>query len=103
MHCRLCHLLHQRIDDVITSQFYVENRLTAIYFRVCRLCTTLICQSFSLVHMVDEFTFECTIKYFLLMFQEGFCTYILQFSYHTGSHIDHLLIVIGQFFVLDSL
>ena len=53
--------------------------------------------------MVDKATLEVAIKYFFLMLNKYTDAFVLEFSYHTGTQVYHLLIVIINTFVVYTL
>lgn len=57
----------------------------------------------ALGNVVDEISLESSGKDFLLVSQEGCHTFVFQFSDNAGSHVNHFLVFVSQFFVDDSL
>ena len=103
MHGCLNHLLHEGVDDAITGKLDVDNRLAVVYLLIGSLGTTLICLALTLGYVFYELAFEGAVKDFLLVLEECLRTYVFKLSYGTGTHIHHLLVLIGQVLVGNAL
>ena len=103
MHCSLGHYLHQRFHNLETAQFHVEHRFALVYPVERHLCAPFVCFSLRFRDVVDETSLESAVENLLLVVDECPRTHVLQFAYHAGTHVNHLLVVVGDSFVLDAL
>ena len=94
---------HQRLHDLITRQLHIEDRTALIDTLDRKRCTVLVSLTRQWSDMVDKCPFEDAVEKIIFMFHKYLHAFILQQTDDTGTHINHLFIIISQALVDDTL
>ena len=95
-------LLHQRLDNLITRQLYIEYGTTLVDVLNRELATTLIGILRQVADMINQTALEIAAQYLVLVLNKHAYTLILEFANHAGSQIYNLFVIIIYTFLNNA-
>ena len=88
--------VHERLHNLVTRQFHVQNGLGIVYALYAQLGTMTIGIAHRGRNMVDEASLERAVEYLALVLDECPCALVFKFSNGACTQIHHLLVIVGD-------
>ena len=97
---------HQRLDNLITRQFYIEYRTTLVDVLNREIAAMLVGCLRQRADMINQTALELAAQYLVLVLNKHAYTLVLEFANHAGTQIYYLFVVVVHTFfdnaVLDT-